>query len=418
MRQVMDNKNTEHPLVESASYGLPQGNNGAKIPRRMRNVLALDDLEPLARRHLPAPIFGYISGASETNASLHGNRKVFSEYGFRPRILVGVSERSTATSLFGVSYDAPFGIAPRGVSSLAAYRGDLVLARAARDCGIAMIMSGSSLIRLEDVMDEAPGSWFQAYLPGEPDRIEGLVARVEDAGFKTLVLTVDVAVMANRENNVRNGYQTPMQVNPKLIWDGVTHPSWAIGTFLRTIVQHGMPHFENSYATRGEPLLAKSVLRDFGRRSHLNWSHLEQIRKQWSGRLVVKGILTGEDAARARESGADSVIVSNHGGRQLDGAIAPLRALSEVVDVAGDMPVMLDGGIRRGSDVLKALALGAKFVFVGRPFLYAAALGGVAGVVHSADLLKLEIDRDMALLGLNRLEDLGPQHVVKISGAG
>ena len=384
----------------------------------MRGVLALEDVEAMARRHLPRPIFGYVSGASETSASYRDNRAVFGEWGFRPRALVGVSGRSTQTTLFGRQYGAPFGLAPMGVSSLVAYRGDLVLARAARDGDVAMIMSGSSLILLEDVIAEAPGSWFQAYLPGEPERIAALVDRVARAGFKTLVLTVDVAVGANRENNVRNGYQTPMKLGPKLIWDGITHPGWSLGNFIRTIVKHGMPHFENSYATRGVPVLSSKVVREFGRRSHLNWSHLQQIRKQWQGTLVVKGILTAEDAKRSREEGADGVIVSNHGGRQLDGAIAPLRAVPEVADVAGDMTVMVDGGFRRGTDVVKALALGASFVFVGRPFLYAAAVGGEQGVTYLIDLLKAEIDRDMALLGVNRLDELGAQHLMRIAGAG
>ncbi len=415
MSTEIDTKNPTEPV----SYGPRPGTEAgvARLPRRMRGVLALDDLEEQARRHLPRPIFGYVSGASETSSSLRDNRNVFGEYGFRPRTLVGVSGRSSERTLFGHTYSAPFGIAPMGASALVAYRGDLVLARAARDAGVGMIMSGSSLIRLEDVVAEAPDAWFQAYLPGEPDRIAGLVERVAEAGFGTLVLTVDVAVMANRENNVRNGYRTPMKFGPKLVRDGVTHPVWSLGTFMKTIAKHGMPHFENSHATRGEPLMSSTVLRDFGRRSHLNWSHLEQIRKQFKGRVIVKGILTGEDAGRSRETGVDGVIVSNHGGRQLDGAIAPLRALPEVADNAGDMVVMIDGGFRRGTDVLKALALGADFVFVGRPFLYAAAIGGEAGVGYTIDLLKSEIDRDMALLGINRLDELGSQHLMRIAGS-
>jgi L-lactate dehydrogenase (cytochrome) len=177
-----------------------------------------------------------------------------------------------------------------------------------------------------------------------------------------------------------------------------------------------MPHFENSYATRGVPVLSSKVVREFGRRSHLDWTHLQQIRKQWQGRLVVKGILTAEDARRSREEGADGVIVSNHGGRQLDGAVAPLRALPEVVDVAGDMTVMIDSGFRRGTDVMKALAMGARFVFIGRPFLYAAAIGGEQGVTYLIDLLTAEIDRDMALLGVKRLGELGARHLMRIGG--
>jgi L-lactate dehydrogenase (cytochrome) len=177
-----------------------------------------------------------------------------------------------------------------------------------------------------------------------------------------------------------------------------------------------MPHFENSYATRGVPILARNVLRDFGARDHLDWSHLELIRRRWKGRLVVKGIMHKDDARRARESGADGIIVSNHGGRQLDGTVSPLRVLPEIAAVAGEMPVMFDSGVRRGTDVLKALALGACFVFVGRPFLYAAAIGGEPGVRRGIDLLSQEIDRDMALLGINTLAEMRPELLMRIGG--
>jgi L-lactate dehydrogenase (cytochrome) len=384
------------------------------LPRRLRRVLSLDDLEAAARRHLPRPIFGYVSGAAETNQSLHDNRAAFQELGFLPRVLTDVSRRSQRTTLFGQDYAAPFGLAPMGISALVAYRGDLVLARAAARAGIPMIMSGSSLIRLEEVAQATPGSWFQAYLPGEPPRIAALVERVARAGFGTLVLTVDTAVLANRENNVRSGFSTPLRPSLRLVWDGISHPRWSIGTFARTLLQHGMPHFENSYAERGAPIVARNITRDFGMRDHLNWTHLAQIRRQWQGHLVVKGIMRGEDARIAREHGVDGIIVSNHGGRQLDGTVSPLRALPGVVAAAGDVPVMMDSGIRRGSDVLKAVALGATFVFVGRPFLYAAAIGGELGVLHAIGLLSTEINRDMGLLGINSLAELSPELLFRL----
>jgi L-lactate dehydrogenase (cytochrome) len=385
------------------------------LPRRLRQVLALDDFEIAARRHLPRPIFGYVSGASETNASLRDNRSAFGEFGFVPRVLVDVSKRTQKVELLGRSYAAPFGIAPMGISALSAYRGDLVLARAAGQANIPMVMSGSSLIRLEEVAEANPAAWFQAYLPGEPDRILGLLERVERAGFGTLVLTVDTAVLANRENNVRSGFSTPLRPSLRLALDGITRPNWTLNTFLRTLLKHGMPHFENSYATRGAPILAKSVMRDFGAKDHLNWSHLELIRERWKGRLVVKGIMAKEDACIARDSGVDGIVVSNHGGRQLDGAVSPLRVLPAIADAVGDsIPVMMDGGVRRGSDVLKAIALGAKFVFVGRPFVYAAAIGGEAGVSHAINILSTEVSRNMGLLGVNALRDLNPDRLLRL----
>ncbi len=389
----------------------------AALPRRLRKILALDDFEVAARRHLPRPIFGYVSGASETNASLRDNRSAFGEFGFIPRVLVDVSKRTQKVELLGHSYAAPFGIAPMGISALSAYRGDLVLARTAAQANIPMVMSGSSLIRLEEVAEANPAAWFQAYLPGDPDRILGLLERVERAGFGTLVLTVDTAVLANRENNVRSGFSTPLRPSLRLALDGLTRPNWTLNTFLRTLLKHGMPHFENSYATRGAPILAKSVMRDFGAKDHLNWRHLELIRERWKGRLVVKGIMAKQDACIARDSGVDGVVVSNHGGRQLDGAVSPLRVLPAVADAVGaSIPVMMDGGIRRGSDVLKAIALGASFVFVGRPFVYAAAIGGEAGVSHAINILSTEISRNMGLLGINSLAEMRPDRLLRLGG--
>jgi L-lactate dehydrogenase (cytochrome) len=387
------------------------------LPRRLRGILALDDFENAARRHLPRPIFGYVSGASETNASLHDNRSAFGEFGFVPRVLVDVSKRTQRVELFGRTYAAPIGIAPMGISALSAYRGDLVLARAAGQANIPMVMSGSSLIRLEEIAKANPAAWFQAYLPGEPDRILGLLERVERAGFETLVLTVDTAVLANRENNVRSGFSTPLRPSLRLAWDGVIRPSWTLNTFLRTLLKHGMPHFENSYATRGAPILAKSVMRDFGAKDHLNWRHLELIRERWKGRLVVKGIMSKEDACIARDKGVDGIVVSNHGGRQLDGAVSPLRVLPGIAEaLAGTIPVMIDGGIRRGSDVLKAIGLGATFVFVGRPFVYAAAIAGEAGVSHAISILSTEINRNMGLLGISSVEEMRPDRLLRLSG--
>jgi L-lactate dehydrogenase (cytochrome) len=311
-----------------------------------------------------------------------------------------VSRRSQATSLFGRTYAAPFGLAPMGMSALAAYRGDLVLARAAAAANLPMIMSGSSLIPLEDVAREGRTAWFQAYLPGEPERILALVDRVERAGFDTLLLTVDVAVSANRENNVRAGFSTPLRPNLRLAFDGLIRPRWLLGTAARTLLRHGMPHFENSYATRGVPILARNVLRDFGARDHLDWSHLELIRRRWKGSLVVKGIMHKDDARRARETGADGIIVSNHGGRQVDGAIAALDALTAIVDaVGGELAILFDSGIRSGVDVVKALALGADAVLLGRPYLWGLALEGRSGVETVLRMLLAELDLTMVLTG-------------------
>jgi L-lactate dehydrogenase (cytochrome) len=370
---------------------------------KLASILSLNDFEAAAKRHLPRPIYGYLAGASEDNVSLMSSREAFGRYSFVPRALVDVSKRSSSTTLFGRTYSTAFGIAPMGLSALFAYRGDIVLAQAAAASNVPMIMSGSSLIKLEEIVQENPDAWFQAYLPGQDDRIVKLIQRVIDAGYKTLVVTVDTPVAANRENNIRSGFSTPLRPSLRLAWDGIVRPSWLLGTFLRTIATYGMPHFENNYAERGAPIMSPSVLRDFSDRGHLNWEHFRMIRRLWPGTLVIKGILHPADARKAADLGVDGVIVSNHGGRQLDGSVAPLLVLPQIVDAVPNIPVMLDSGVRRGTDVIKAIALGAKFAFVGRPFGYAAAIAGNEGVTHAIKLLSDEIMRDMGLLGVNSL---------------
>jgi L-lactate dehydrogenase (cytochrome) len=387
----------------------------AKAVGKLRRILSLDDFEHEARRYLPHSIFEFVAGGVEDNVTREGNRESFRDWNFVPRVLTGVKHRSTVMSLFGHKYDVPFGIAPIGIASLYAYRGDLVLAQAAMEANLPMVMSGSSLIRLEDVVAQSPDAWFQAYLPGDPDQMMALLERVKKSAYRTLVITVDVAAAGNRENNRRAGFCTPLKPSFRLAWDGATHPRWVMGTFLKTIAKHGMPYFENNYLTRGAPIFSPNVLRDFSDRGNLDWSHLAMIRGFWKDRLVVKGILRAEDASEACRLGVDGIIVSNHGGRQLDGSIAPLRVLPEIVGACGDVPVMLDSGIRRGTDVVKALALGAKFVFLGRSFGYAATVGGVEGVLHAIRILQVEIDRDMAMLGINSLTELGPDFVRRVT---
>jgi L-lactate dehydrogenase (cytochrome) len=377
----------------------------------MRRVFCLDDFEPAARRHLPASIFAYVCSPAETGQSMDDNRAVFQDIRFVPRILRDVSKRTTAQTLWGHAWAAPFGISPMAVSALTAYRGDLVLAQAAAAENIPMVMSGSSLMRIEEVIKAAPNTWFQAYLPPTTERIAALVQRVADAGFETLVVTVDVAVRGSTEHYERAHFHSPLQPGLRLLWEGLSHPAWSIGTFGRTIATTGLPHFENSDSEKRIPVMARNMVREFSGRAHLAWDAMERIRAQWKGKLVLKGILHPHDAQKAKALGVDGIILSNHGGRQLDGAVSPMRVLPAVRAAVGDLPLMIDSGFRRGTDVIKALALGADFVFVGRPFNYSATVGGHAGVVKASTILKKEIFDALGMLGVTAPHELTADYV-------
>jgi L-lactate dehydrogenase (cytochrome) len=420
--QIPDNLATVD-LADGAAPGItaPQATiTGLKrsadaTPYRFRDLLALDDFERHARRLLPNMVFQYVAGAVETGAAMRTSREAYAKYSFLPRMMVDTSARNASVTLFGKNYSAPFGIPPLGGSAFVAYRGDIVFAEAAAQMNVPMILSASALIKLEDVIARNKDAWFQAYLPGDQSRIDRLVDRVAAAGYGTLVVTADTPILGNREHNIRSGFSMPMRVTPKVAWQSALHPRWLFGTVARTFLLHGVPHFENTEAERGPPMLSQNVVRNSIARDKLSWRNLEAIRRRWKGILLVKGLQAPADAVLAHECGAEGIVLSNHGGRQLDYSAAPLDVLPEIAAAKGAMKVIIDSGIRRGTDVLKAIALGADFVFVGRPFLYAAAIGGVPAVLHAIGILKAEIDRDMALLGVNRLSELTPDFLLRPS---
>lgn len=388
------------------------GRSAASIPRKFRSILSLNDFERAARRRLPRPLFGYVSGGVEEESAMHGAAAAYRDYVVVPRNFTGVAGVAANVELFGEQWAAPFGIAPMGICALNGYRADIAMAGAARTAGVPMVISGSSLIPLEKTAEANPRAWFQMYLPPTREKLVALMDRVRAAGIATLVITVDSPVGSNRENNMRTGFSSPLRPSLRLAWDGLSRPRWLVGTFLRTLMSEGMPHFENLYAYRGVPIVARKAQREFGGRAHFTWENFRDLRKAWPGRLIVKGILHPGDARLAIDAGADGLIVSNHGGRQLDAAVAPLHVLPMIADAAKDVPVMVDSGIRRGTDAVKALGLGARFVFVGRPFNYAAAIGGEEGVAYAISILKGEIVRTLAQIGVTRVDDIDPAQVV------
>ena len=384
-----------------------------KPPRRLRRIFSLDDFEAAARRYLPHSVFTYVQSGAESQVTLRDNREAFQAHQLVPRVLVGVAQRSQKTALLGETYDSPFGVAPMGMESLTGYRGDLMIAQACAASNIPFIQSGASLIRLEQIRAVCPGAWFQAYVPLEFAGIAALMERCRQAGFKTLVITVDMTAGGNPENMARAGFSAPFRPTWRLFWDGAAHPRWAVGNFVRTIVAHGMPHFENMDGGRGPPIVSRTAIRDTGGRTGHNWEFLKRIRAGWKGNLVLKGLLDPRDVTLAADAGVDGIIVSTHGGRQIDGVIPSIDALPGCVEAAGNLPVMIDSGIRRGTDIIKCLALGAKFVFIGRPFNYAAAIAGQAGVQHAIDLLRAEFTRDTGNMGINQIAQITRDRIVE-----
>ena len=373
--------------------------------RRLRRILDLDDFERAARLHLPRAVYGYVAHGTETETSLRGNRAAFDAWRLVTRVLVGVERRDQSIELFGRRYEAPFGIAPMGGSALVAYQGHSVMAEAARTAGIPFILSANSIIPLEEVATANPGAWFAAYQSPDRRAIEGMVARLARAGIAVMVVTADVPIGSNRESDARAGFSFPIRPNLRLGLDVLGHPRWALGVLARTLLRRGNPHIVDMEPDGGPGLFSRKVA-GIAAHEQLNWDHIRLIRRLWHGPLVVKGILSPSDVAIARHAGVDGVILSNHGGRQLDHAVAPLQILPQALEQAGNMTVMIDSGFRRGTDIVKALALGAAAVFVGRPFLFAAAYAGEPGVTHAIALLAKELDKDMAMLGARRIGEI------------
>jgi (S)-mandelate dehydrogenase len=374
---------------------------------KIADAVNIDDLRRLARRRLPRMVFDFIEGGVEDEHGLEANETSFWRHRLVPRYMVDVSRRDQSATLFGHSYASPFGIAPTGLAALFRADCDLILAKAAAATNIPFIMSGASTASIEAAAQVAPAhTWYQLYAARDRKISEDMIRRARDAGLSTLVLTVDVPVSSKRERNVRNGFELPLKLKWSKSLEALLHPLW-IASYLR----RGIPPFDNwvPYAAPGAS--AKAVAAFVGRQipCSVTWQDLENFRRLWPRKLVVKGIMHPDDAVRAAQIGVDGIMVSNHGGRQLDQAPAPLEMLPAICAAVGDkVTVMLDSGVRRGADILTALCLGARFVFVGRATLYGASAGGLPGAHKAIDILRKEIDLVMGQIGCPSLEGLGP----------
>jgi isopentenyl diphosphate isomerase/L-lactate dehydrogenase-like FMN-dependent dehydrogenase len=371
------------------------------------------DLRDMAKRRLPKWLFEFVDRGTEDEVALRNNREAFERIKLRPRMLVDISGRKLDTTLYGKEHKMPIGIAPTGAAGMMWYKGELELARAARDAGIPFSLATGSITSMEEISGEVGGTlWMQLYMWADRRLSHQLVRRASAAGFEALLVTVDGAVAGNREYNRRNGFSVPFKYNSKNTTDVMLHPRWMLGVLGRYIANGGMPERVNyPDEFKGKITTAYGGSKET-RSDSLNWDDLKALRDIWPGKLLVKGLLHPDDCAKSVEHGADGVIVSNHGGRNCDAAPSSIEVLPEIVKAVGDRTtVVFDSGVRRGSDVVKALALGAKMVLIGRSTLYGTASAGYAGAKRALDIYRGEISRSMGQISCNRVSEIGPRHV-------
>lgn len=373
---------------------------------RAQAAHSIEDLRQAALARLPRMLFDFYDGGAEEEHTLRANREAFQCLRILPHVLVDVAKVQTDCTLVGGTARYPIAIAPTGGSGYGHHDADVGLARAAAHFGIPYTLSTSATASIEDIARAAPGArhWFQAYILRNQPFLWRLIDRARAADFEALMITVDLPVGGKRERDLRNGYRTPFRIGPRLAWDALRHPHW-----LWAVTRRGIPVSGNLIGLEADMNSIDKTAAAVGRNydPSFDWGRLQEIRDRWPRRLIVKGVQRAQDADRLVAMGIDAIVVSNHGGRQLDGAQATLRALPAVVQAAaGRVPVLVDGGVRRGVDVLKARALGAQGVLTGRATLYGALAGGEAGARRALEILTDELTRAMRLSGVPDLSQV------------
>jgi L-lactate dehydrogenase (cytochrome) len=378
------------------------------VARRLSRAASVGDLRRLAKRRLPGGVFDYIDGGAEDERTLAENTGAFARLSFRPRVLRDVHKVDTSTTLLGQPLAFPLVLAPTGFTRIADPDGELAVARAAARAGLPYSLSTMGSRSIEEVAAVSEGrKWFQLYVMRDRGLTKELIHRAGEAGYEALVVTVDLAVLGNRERDVRRGFTLPPKIGLGTIVDAALHPGWT-WRFVRAepirfanMVGSGAADGTDAVA------LAEQVNAQFD--ASLSWDDITWMRTVWNGPIVVKGIQTVDDAVLAADAGIEAIALSNHGGRQLDGAPTPIDLVAPVVDAVGDrLEVICDGGVRRGSDIVKAVALGARACMGGRAYLYGLGAGGEPGVDHALKLLAAEVHRTMTLLGAPTIPDLTP----------
>jgi L-lactate dehydrogenase (cytochrome) len=379
--------------------------------RRLRRSVNIDDLRKIAKRRLPHGVFDYIDGGAEDERALRRNSADFSNLEWQPKVLQDVSAIDTSTTLFGRRLPMPLVLSPTGYTRIACSDGELAVARAANRAGLPYSLSTMSTRSIEEVAAVSSGpKWFQVYTWKDRSLVAELVNRAKAAGYEALILTVDTPVLGKRERDARRGFSLPPKIGLDTIWDGIVHPGWTLD-----FITHDPIMFANIVGRNEEdgkdPIgLAAHVHRQFDQ--SVTWKEVDFLREHWDGPLVLKGIQTVADAKQAVAAGANGVALSNHGGRQLDDAPSPVGLLEPVVqEIGGQVAVLCDGGIRRGSDIVKALALGADACMAGRAYLYGLGAAGEAGVDHVIEILRSGMERTMALIGRTSVAEIDPSAV-------
>jgi len=373
----------------------------------LAQAISIEDLRHMARRRLPRAIFDFFDGGAEDEVTLRENRAAFARIRLLPRVLVDVAAVDTKTQLLGKTANLPLAIAPTGGISAGRPGAELILAQAAKKYGIPFTLATPAACTLEQVAQEVGGRlWFQLYVVRDRDFREKLVSRAKEAGYEAILVTVDLPVSGKRERDPRNGFVTPYKPGWRNSRDVIFKPAW-----LWDLARHGVPgmaHFKDyRFSSTKMTDIATAVGREMD--ASFNWDELQRIRSLWPRKLFLKGVERPDDAERAAAMGCDGVVVSNHGGRQLDGALPTIEALPAVARAVGSkITVLLDGGVRRGVDILKARALGAQAVLTGRATLFGAMAGGDAGALRALEILSSELERAMRLCGARSIVEIGP----------
>ncbi len=381
---------------------------------RLDSCFNIADLRDVAQRRLPKGVFDYIDKGTEDMIALSGNRRAFDEIKLLNKTLVDISDVKLDATVLGKHAALPMAIAPTGTAGLTWYEGEFELAKAAAKAGVPFTLATGSNTPMEKLANEAGGRlWFQLYMWREKNLSDDLVKRAARNGFEALIWTVDIGHGANREHNLRNGFATPYVLNTRSVLDMLAHPGWLAGVMGRYMMNGGMPKHVNyppGYQTKitGNVVEQKKTHGVAARRADkVGWDDVDRLRDLFPGKLIIKGIVRPDDAQKAIEHGVDAIVVSNHGGRNMDSAPPTISLLPQVVKaVDGKMEVIVDSGIRRGSDIVKCRALGASAVLTGRATLFGTAAGGEAGALKAIDFLKDEMKRTMAYVGAQRVEEI------------